>query len=213
VALAVLVIANLVPLAGVLFFGWDVATILIVYWLENGIVGLFNIPRILFAAGSTPVGADSSATAAGNAVLAVFFAIHYGIFWIGHGVFVVVLTGGIQTATALPSPLPTVAAEPVLLLAAVALLLGHAADLFLDYFGRGEYRTTTAGRQMMEPYPRMVVLHLTIVLVLGGVAVAGFGQPHVLVALLVIGKIVLDLSLFLWRLQTVRARQAQTAAK
>lgn len=207
-----LIIANLIPLAGVLFFGWDVATILILYWLENGIVGLFNIPRILFAGESPPVTATPSATIAGNAAQAVFFTIHYGIFWIVHGVFVVVLTGSTDAGASLPNPLPTIATEPVLVLAALALLLGHAADLVFDYFGRGEYRTATASRQMVEPYPRMVVLHLTIVL--GGIAVAGVGQPYVLVALLVVGKTVLDLSLFLWRRrQTLRAQQAQTAAR
>ncbi len=40
VAVAALIVANLVPLAGVLLFGWDVMTILVLYWIENGIVGL-----------------------------------------------------------------------------------------------------------------------------------------------------------------------------
>jgi hypothetical protein len=47
-----LLVANLIPLAGVLFFGWSLLTILVLYWLENGIVGLWNLPRILLAQGS-----------------------------------------------------------------------------------------------------------------------------------------------------------------
>ena len=35
-----------IPLVGVLFFGWTVWTILIVYWLENGIVGVFNVLKM-----------------------------------------------------------------------------------------------------------------------------------------------------------------------
>ena len=38
-AVVALIVANLIPLIGVLFFGWSVWNILIVYWLENGIVG------------------------------------------------------------------------------------------------------------------------------------------------------------------------------
>ena len=41
-----------------LFFGWSVWTILIVYWLENGIVGAFNVLKIGRAQG----GDDGAAT-------------------------------------------------------------------------------------------------------------------------------------------------------
>ena len=45
-ALVALVLANLIPLAGVLFLGWSVWQILIIYWLENGIVGFFNVLKM-----------------------------------------------------------------------------------------------------------------------------------------------------------------------
>ena len=41
-----LIVANAIPLFGVLFFGWNVWMILIVYWLENGIVGFFNVLKM-----------------------------------------------------------------------------------------------------------------------------------------------------------------------
>ena len=47
-----LLIANAIPLVGVLFFGWSLLTILVIYWLENGIVGFWNVPRIALARGS-----------------------------------------------------------------------------------------------------------------------------------------------------------------
>jgi hypothetical protein len=67
-----LVIANAIPLIGVLFFGWSLLTILVLFWIENGIVGLWNIPRILLARGSImqtlPDMTDEAAFAAtGNA--------------------------------------------------------------------------------------------------------------------------------------------------
>ena len=57
-----LVIANLIPLVGVLWFGWDVWGILTIYWLENGIVGFFNVLKMRRAAGSE----DSSPLAAAD---------------------------------------------------------------------------------------------------------------------------------------------------
>ena len=47
-----LVVANLIPLVGVLFFGWSLITILVLYWIENGIVGFWNVPKIVMAQGS-----------------------------------------------------------------------------------------------------------------------------------------------------------------
>ncbi len=50
-AVVALLAANAIPLVGVLFFGWNVWTILIVYWLENGIVGVFNVLKMAYAEG------------------------------------------------------------------------------------------------------------------------------------------------------------------
>ena len=51
-AVVALLAANAIPIIGVLFFGWSLMTILVLYWLENGIVGLWNIPRMLLARGA-----------------------------------------------------------------------------------------------------------------------------------------------------------------
>lgn len=63
-----LLAANVIPLVGVAFFGWSLLTILVLYWLENGIVGFWNVPRIAMAQGSIvptlPDMPDSAARAA-----------------------------------------------------------------------------------------------------------------------------------------------------
>jgi hypothetical protein len=113
-----LLIANLIPLVGVLLFGWSLLTILVLYWLENGIVGFWNVPKIILAQGSiipTIPDQPSSAAPAGppsptgptsgllgpraaarfsafpRTGLAVFFLFHYGMFWLVHGIFVFAL--------------------------------------------------------------------------------------------------------------------------
>ena len=192
IAIVLLVAANLVPLGGVLIFDWDVRTVLVMYWLENGIVGALNVVRILAAQGHDQSGQASAAAKVG---LAAFFTVHYGIFWVVHGVFVMVLTnsggllGGFQT------PLDVVAADPQILLGALALLASHLASLLFNYFGRGEYKRVSPASQMFLPYVRVFVLHFTIVL--GGFLVIGLGQPAGLVALLVLFKTVFDLGLHL----------------
>ena len=46
-SIQVLTVANLVPLFGVVFLGWDAAAIVLLYWVENLIVGLLNILRMI----------------------------------------------------------------------------------------------------------------------------------------------------------------------
>src|SRR5688572_3582784 len=186
VAVAVLLVANLVPLIGVLFWGWDVATILIAYWLENGVIGLLNIPKIMLAARGTPVIGP---------VMAGFFALHYGGFWIGHGFFVFIIVG---MATRGPfgfftgfDPIGNVARDPQVLLIALLLLASHGVSFFFNYLGRREYLRTTPMKQMFQPYGRLVILHITIIV--GSFLVIGLGQPVALVALLVILKTGVDL--------------------
>lgn len=186
VSAAILIAVNLVPLVGVIFWGWDVGTILIAYWLENGVIGLINIPKILLAARGTPVIGP---------VIAGFFAVHYGGFWIGHGIFVFLVVG-----LAMPGPLGfitgfvtigNVARDPQVLLIAVLLLVSHGVSFVFNYLGRREYLNTTPMKQMFQPYGRLVILHITIIV--GAFFVIGLGQPVALVALLVILKTGVDL--------------------
>lgn len=193
-AAAVLVAVNLVPLFGVLFWGWDVAIILISYWLENGIIGLINIPKIVLAA----QGNSAMATATAG-----FFAVHYGGFWLGHGFFVFIIVGmatngplgffgsGFPFGGLGGGSLPSVDRAPQILLIALLLFLSHGISFLFNYVGRKEYLNTTPMKQMFQPYGRLIILHVTIIL--GAFLVVGLGQPVFLVALLVILKTAADL--------------------
>ncbi|MEE4380730.1 MAG: DUF6498-containing protein, partial [Pseudomonadales bacterium] len=76
IALVSLVLVNLLPLAGVLFWDWHVGALLVLYWSENVILGACTIVKML-AAG--PVR---------GLFTAAFFLVHYGGFCAVHGVFV-----------------------------------------------------------------------------------------------------------------------------
>jgi hypothetical protein len=56
---------------------------------------------------------------------------------------------------------------------------------------RGEFRATTPEAAMLAPFPRLLVLHVTIII--GAFLVAGTGQPIAALALLVLLKIAFDL--------------------
>lgn len=246
-SLIALLVANAIPLIGVLFFGWSLLTILVIYWLENGIVGFWNVPRILLAQGSIvptlPPLPDTAAFAAtgnrqasaglqaawqkardaqlrsstigtvglaraGRVAIAIFFLMHYGIFWFVHGVFVFTLpmfaggfAGGI--ASCVPDGLTdsfSSCGNPFgellwtnVAIAGIALFLSHGASFLFNYIGRAEYLTASPARQMAAPYGRVVVLHLTILF--GAFAIAIFGAPVIALLILVGLKTAFDVAL------------------
>lgn len=211
--LVLLIGANLIPLIGVLFFGWDVGLVLLTYWVENGIIGILNVPRILLASGeqqASPAGPTvrisgvvTTLGSGGRGFLAAFFLLHYGIFWVVHGVFLTVIlnlrgvfAGGFPFG---PSgfgfdPFSFAMADSTVLLAGIALFVSHLANLIVNYIGRGEYRTVSAGGQMFAPYPRLIALHVTIIV--GSMAILGLGEPFFAVLLLVVIKTIVDIGLY-----------------
>jgi hypothetical protein len=201
-AVVALIVANLIPLAGVLFLGWNVWTILLLYWLENGVVGIYNVAKMLRA--DAPETGDTRflvngrpASSMSRASLVPFFCMHYGIFWVVHGVFVVLLpVFGMAGSDDGGSPGILEGVAPLtLLFALVALTISHGVSYWFNYIGRGEYRRATPSGQMFAPYGRLVVLHITIIV--GAMAIGFTGAPEAAVVILVVLKIALDLGLHL----------------
>jgi hypothetical protein len=183
-----LVAANLVPLGGVLFFGWDVFVVVFLFWLENVVVGFFNVLRMLWV----ERGAEQAPLA--KFFVMPFFVVHYGMFTAIHGVFVLVLFGGLGVRGASFPTLDTVVhviAEYHLWLAVVALFVSHGYSFLTNYVARQEYRRVTLQDLMKQPYGRVVVLHLTILL--GGFLAMALQLPAVGAFLLVVLKVALDL--------------------
>lgn len=194
-AVVALIVANLVPLIGVLAFGWSVWNILIVYWLENGIVGGFNVLKMATAVGTTRPETlppnNRGVAGMGKASLLPFFVIHYGLFWVVHGIFVFTLpflfTGEPGSASGVN--------PGAILFAGIALAISHGVSFWWNFLHGGEYRRVSAAQLMFAPYGRLLVLHMTIIL--GAVAIGTTGAQSAAVAILVAIKIAIDLALHL----------------
>jgi len=182
----VLVAANLVPVAGVLFLGWSVFATLLLFWTENVIVGAFNVLRMLTA---TP---RLVAMWAVKLFMIPFFVVHYGLFVTVHGVFVLALFGGVQVR-GFPTPATFYAAVQAagIAPAAWALALSHGVSFAFNYIGAGQYRTALVPQLMFRPYGRVMVMH--IVTLVGGFLVQRLGSPVIALVLLVVLKTGLDL--------------------
>src|SRR3989475_11920621 len=86
-SLFILLLANAFPVAGVLFLGWTVFPLVLLYWLENVVVGGFNVAKLLLAQPRQPV------YWLGKAFLVPFFLVHFWVFTYIHGVLVVAFFG------------------------------------------------------------------------------------------------------------------------
>ena len=205
VALVALVIANAVPLAGVLLLDWSLPAIMALYWAENGVVGVFALLRILTAAGPAPAGPPprpgSRVTPMSDAgiryMLAPFFTVHYGMFWLGHGFFVLLvfpgMLAGVSDAWSPDLVFDTVPALLGTVLAALPFLfVSHGLSYWLNWLQGGERLTSHPSQEMFAPYGRVVVLHLTIIL--GAFAVAAMGTPVWALVVMVLVKTGLDVS-------------------
>jgi hypothetical protein len=183
----VLVAANLVPLYGVAALGWSVFDVLLLFWVENVIVGLLNVARMLVASPDDPLQWGA------KLLFVPFFCFHYGMFTAVHGAFVFGLFGHLKTSGLLQPALwlDTIGARHLWLPVGV-LAASHLFSFFWNYIGRGEYRTASAPELMSKPYGRVVVLHLTILF--GGFGVQALGSPLWALLLLIILKTGIDLA-------------------
>jgi hypothetical protein len=199
VSLLALVLVNLLPLLGVLFFHWDVAALVVLYWSENLVLGFYTLLKMLV---KSPLGGLGSG---------LFFLIHYGGFCAVHGLFIMALLvdGNVDPMPGDPWPLFLVFpqlllnvvrqvldyAPPEWLFAFGALVISHGISFVVNFLLADEREELSLRDLMGAPYGRIVVLHVAIIL--GGFAVMALGEPVALLVVLVLLKLALDIKLHL----------------
>jgi hypothetical protein len=198
----VLVLANLVPLYGVFLLRWPVFPILLLFWMENVVVGVFNVFKMLAASPAEPV------TWLAKLVTVPFFCVHYGMFTLVHGIFVFVLFGGYGTAGS-SFPDETALMQDIagyrIGWAFLALLLSHVVSFVVNYLGKGEYRRAALRDLMGQPYNRVVLLHITILV--GGFVAMSLGSPTFALLILILLKTFVDVQSHLREHKKYRDRE------
>ncbi len=182
----VLIAANLVPLAGVLVWGWDAFALLALFWMENVVVGVFFALRMLTIDPRDP------ALWMAKLFMVPFFCFHYGMFAAIHGAFVFSVFGKTYAVRDLSvlEPAARAATDYGLWLPIGVLLASHLFSFVWNYLVGGEFRRAQLTRTMMQPYARVIVLHVAIIL--GGIAAMALGSPVWALVVLVGMKIGLD---------------------
>jgi len=190
-ALVGLIAANCLPILLALIFGWNVYDVVMFYWWENIIIGIYSICRILMASNGT------AGIAMSKLPLVLFFTFHYFFFCFIHLIFLrlffqeggpLAMNGSpfIESISEIWQLIPQAG-----LVGLMAIAISHGMSFFQNYIGKGEYKKSMPMLEMFRPYGRIVVMHVCIIF--GGFAVMLFGSPIALVVLLMLLKTAVDL--------------------
>ncbi len=186
-SLLLLVTANLLPLAGVLLWDWDVFFLLLLFWCENVIIGLFGIARLVVAANND--------TLKESLFLPLFFLVHYGGFMFGHFMVLFGMYSGNVEALgnfAQPEDYYRLVLDNLSWVAIAALFVSHGWSFIENFMGRNEYERLSPMQAMGLPYRRMVITH--VALILGGFFLIENGQPLAGLIILILMKVALDIT-------------------
>jgi len=220
----VLIAVNVIPAVGVLFFDWDAFNVVFLFWLENLVIGFFAVLKMvtanpgkmsmremggLFASiipntkfsqhlDRLPDDVDVSlgpvSSRASLFFLVPFFCVHYGIFMLGHGFFIVFLLGDGEAGFREGGfvGILTSSWHHWMWVALAGLALEHGREFLVDYLGRGKNKQTAAIFQMFTPYGRIVLMHLVIIA--GAFLVVSLGLPRLIAVLLIVVKTLMELA-------------------
>jgi len=175
-----LIAANLVPLVGVLFFDWSLFTIMFFFWLESAVIGVLNILKLVIVANILSI------------IMVPFFVVHYGAFMSGHLVFIFALFSPDEASFSSFFPPPDLLASHIMNVwpAFLGVCLSHGISFFYNFIGKQEFRRSTPEKQMMAPYGRIILMHLTIIF--GGWLILALGAPILALVMLIVLKTVTD---------------------
>ena len=174
-----LVVANFVPLAGVLFFGWDLGSIMVLYWVESGVIAFYTVLKIAIVGKLAAI------------VAVPFFVGHFGGFMSAHFllIYALFLRGSSGWAPGAGAELYAIFIP--IWISIAALFISHGVSFFTNFIGEREYEAAHVSGLMHAPYYRVIVMHMT--LILGGWIVMLIGMPAGALVVLLLLKTAVDL--------------------
>ena len=210
-----LIAVNLLPLAGVLFWQWDLFTLMMLYWMETGVIGFYTALHMIL------VGRWSAL------FFVPFFTVHFGGFMAGHAAFLWLFFADdtIRNAATFREMARILLIEKGLWVTLAAMFVSHGLFFVVnvlrpwlrspspnafrslpDNFPQLAENTPQwqrrlasnapaaqdASKIMMQPYGRIVVMHVTIIV--GAMLTTIFGTRTIAFVFLIALKTLVDVA-------------------
>jgi hypothetical protein len=171
--------------------------ILFIYWAESGIIGVFNVFKMLLAKNFFPLKEELDLTGKlgvfgammdiiWKIMLIPFFIVHFGGFMAVHGFFLYRLAPYLGAQ----EPIDPMVIFRQISFAFLSLAISHGYSFFTNYVFGEEKNKSSLIILFYEPYPRIIVMHMVIIL--GAFLTAFFHQSIYMLLLLVILKTFAD---------------------
>ncbi|MGL4558285.1 MAG: DUF6498-containing protein [Afipia sp.] len=164
---SILILSNLVPLLGILFWGWDTFVLLCLYCLETAVIGFWTILRA--ATMSRDPGSAAGRSIAGSLALAGFFTVHAGLFMSVHMLFIYSLFAGPWAGRIHDARdfIRLIVIGKDLWIPLLALFVGQGAVFINDavnrfVFAKVPQTNADTGEIMGGFYKRIVIMHVAI---------------------------------------------------
>lgn len=188
----VLIIANLFPVYGVWFLHWSSKEVFLVYCLETIIIGFFALLKMGIT-GSIKKKDDwhsqGTVTKQHAIFFMLFFLVHYGMFVsIQMGMFFAV--SGISDQSGISFfnffyKWPQLLNRDILIMLAV-FIVSYAFRNTTEFILSGEYRTASLSYLMFQPYGRIFVQQVTVIM---GSIFLSFGAGKIFILVFALVKI------------------------
>ena len=172
---------NLAVLLGVWFLNWSTAEIILGFWVESLIIGIFTVIKMTTARGSYRNKKEVAMTINGKYVeptrknTVLFFIFHFGMFMTIHLIFLVRI---------LENNFVLSEAYAAIGLMAGSLLISHLCSYWYNWYQQDEMSTTHYGDLVSTPYMRVIPMHLALIF--------GYGLVGSMTILLLVFKIFAD---------------------
>lgn len=193
----VLILANLVPLVGVLFLGWDGKGIIVIYILETIMIGLINALKMLtvyYINGTRNEPANPGGNVKGFAIIP-FFLFHYNFFIFVQSVLFFAFSSMWEPISKGPAPFDLISQFSLYINQETAWALGSLLFANITYFVNDfilndKYKTQTLTGLMFAPYKRIFLQQFLVIL--GGFIFMLTGGISFVMGLFVVLKIIAD---------------------
>ena len=210
-----LIIVNLIPVYGVWFEGWNAAQVFLVYCLETVIIGLFTVVKLacvtLIVKPRDEWNAGKSSVMVSGLFFILFFLVHYGIFVFVQTQIFFSVSGLVSDHSILGTyrQIPKVLGHEGQLLLLIFIIYYTLQNLF-GFFLSGEYKTISMMKLMFQPYARIFVQQLVVIV--GSIFLA-FGAGKVFILVLALVKISFEIFIDFGRFIDVTEARAKQKEK
>jgi len=151
-SLLFLIITNISIIIIALIENWDIIRILFIYWFQSIFIGFFHVIKLLTYENKY----NQKTENIGKIFTSVFFIFHYGFFHLIYLFFLLFL--GIDSVSSPLSFFNDIYFQFMLFL----LFINHLFSFLYNKY-KNKQETKDFGRLFIQPYARIIPMHLTII--------------------------------------------------